>query len=162
MRAYARPGASERGDAATSSERRSHSALGKAKRHPSWPMVRWLAVAIVVVALIDLPLPRAIARTEWRQPSDAAEAIRQLHVIPSNASVLAQPNLITHLPRRPEMHSLGVYTAGQPEGDYVVLTDVGDLWPFDRIEVAKRVEAYATDVHFEQISHGPLFAFRRR
>ena len=129
---------------------------------PSWPMVRWLPVAIAVVALIDVPLPRAIARTEWRQPSDAAEAIRQLHAIPSNASVLAQPNLITHLSRRPEMHSLGVYTAGQPEGDYVVLTDVGDLWPFDRIEIAKRVEAYATDVRFEQISHGPLFAFRRR
>ena len=41
--------------------------------------------------------------------------VGQLKSIPPGASVLAQPNLIPHLPRRPEIHSLGVYTAGQPE-----------------------------------------------
>ena len=131
--------------------------------HPSWPMVRWLPVAIVVVALIDLPLPRAIARTEWRQPSDAAEAIRQLHAIPSNASVLAQPNLITHLSRRPEMHSLGVYTAGQPDdASFVLLSREGDLWPFTAADIEKQVAHYTADSRFERVTDGPLILFRRR
>jgi hypothetical protein len=88
--------------------------------------------------------------------------LRQLESVPRDASILAQPNLIPHLPRRLEMHSLGVYTAGQPDGAYVVLTTVGDLWPFDRTEILKRVGAYAADTRFEQISDGPLFTFRRR
>jgi uncharacterized membrane protein len=127
-----------------------------------WPAARWVPAAILLVALIDLPLPRAIARASWRQPEGAREVLRQLESIPRDASVLAQPNLIPHLPRRLEMHSLGVYTAGQPEGDYVVLTTVGDLWPFDSDEIAKRIAAYAADARFEQISAGPLFAFHRR
>ena len=127
-----------------------------------WPAARWVPAAILLVALIDLPLPRAIARASWRQPEGAREVLRQLESIPRDASVLAQPNLIPHLPRRLEMHSLGVYTAGQPEGDYVVLTTVGDLWPFDSDEIEKRIAAYAADARFEQISAGPLFAFRQR
>jgi len=131
--------------------------------HPSWPMARWLPVAIVVVALIDLPLPRAIARTEWRQPSDAAEAIRQLHAIPANASVLAQPNLIPHLPRRREMHSLGVYTAGQPDdASFILLTREGDLWPFTAAQIESQVARYAADARFERLTDGPLILFRRR
>jgi hypothetical protein len=126
-------------------------------------MVRWLPVAIVVVALIDLPLPRAIARTEWRQPSDAAEAIRQLHAIPSNASVLAQPNLIPHLPRRREIHSLGVYTAGQPDdASFILLTREGDLWPFTAAQIERQVARYGTDTRFERLTEGPLILFRRR
>lgn len=129
----------------------------------AWPSAaRWVPAAILLVALIDLPLPRAVARASWRQPEEAREVLQQLESIPRDASVLAQPNLIPHLPRRLEMHSLGVYTAGQPEGHYVVLTTVGDLWPFDSDEVAKRIAAYAADARFEQISDGPLFAFRRR
>jgi hypothetical protein len=126
------------------------------------PFIRWLPLAIVIVALIDLPLPRAIARAPWRQPDEAREVLRQLQIVPPDASVLAQPNLIPHLPRRLDMHSLGVYTAGQPGGEYVLVTTVGDLWPFDSDEIAKRVAAYAADARFEPISGGPLFAFRRR
>ena len=43
-REYARPSASERGEDATSSERRSHSTLGKQNRQPSWPIVSQHAV----------------------------------------------------------------------------------------------------------------------
>jgi uncharacterized membrane protein len=125
-------------------------------------LLRWLPAAIVIVALIDLPLPRAIARASWRQPEQARQVLQQLRSIPGDASVLAQPNLIPHLSRRHEVHSLGVYTAGQPEGDYVLITPIGDLWPFDSNEITKRVDAYAADPRFEQISQGPLFVFRRR
>jgi uncharacterized membrane protein len=123
---------------------------------------RWLPAATLVVALIDLPLPRAAARTAWRQPAEAHDVLRQLEMIPPGATVLAQPNLIPHLPRRRDMHSLGVYTAGQPETEYVVLTTVGDLWPFDAVKVNERAAAYAADPRFEHLADGPLVVFRRR
>jgi uncharacterized membrane protein len=139
--------------------------IGRLERRASVsgsPLLRWLPFAIVIVALIDIPLPRAIARASWRQPDQARQVLQQLSSIPGDASVLAQPNLIPHLSRRHEVHSLGVYTAGQPEGDYVLITPIGDLWPFDSNEITKRVDAYAADPRFEQISQGPLFVFRRR
>jgi uncharacterized membrane protein len=136
--------------------------IGRGATLSASPVMRWLPVAIVLVALIDLPLPRAITRTSWQPPADAQEVLRQLRLVPHDASVLAQPNLIPHLPRRREMHSLGVYTAGQPEAEYVLLTTVGDLWPFDAAEVAGRAASYARDPRFEQLADGPLIAFRRR
>ena len=123
---------------------------------------RWLPLAILAVALIDLPLPRAIVRTPWRQTSAARETIDQLTAIPAAANVLAQPNLIPHLPRRLQMHSLGVYTAGQPEADFVALTKEGDLWPFTADEVEKRIAAYDADARFERLKDGPAYVYRRR
>jgi hypothetical protein len=123
---------------------------------------RWLPLVMVVVALIDLPLPRVLWRTPWRQSPAAREVVQQLAVLPSTASVLAQPNLIPHLPRRLEMHSLGVYTAGQPEADYILLTSVGDLWPFDAESVQERIALYSGDARFERVTDGPLVVFRRR
>jgi hypothetical protein len=116
-----------------------------------------------VVALIDLPLPRAIARTSWQQPGDAREVLRQLQEIPRDASVLAQPNLIPHLSRRREMHSLGVYTAGQPDDvSFVLLSREGDLWPFTAEDIEQQVARFAADSRFEQLTDGPLIVFRRR
>ena len=127
------------------------------------PVTRWLPLAILVVALIDLPLPRAIARTSWQQPGDAGEVLRQLQEIPRDASVLAQPNLIPHLSRRREMHSLGVYTAGQPDDmSFVLLSREGDLWPFTAKDIEQQVARFAADSRFEQLTDGPLIVFRRR
>jgi uncharacterized membrane protein len=123
---------------------------------------RWLPLAILAIALIDLPLPRTIVRTPWRQTSEAREAIDQLTAIPATANVLAQPNLIPHLPRRLQMHSLGVYTAGQPEADFVVMTKAGDLWPFDEDELEKRIAGYEADARFERLTAGPAYVYRRR
>jgi uncharacterized membrane protein len=123
---------------------------------------RWLPFAILVVALIDLPLPRAISRAPWRQTSAASAAIGQLTAVPRIAAVLAQPNLIPHLPRRPEIHSLGVYTAGQPEADFVVMTTEGDLWPFTEEELSKRIADYEADARFERLTAGPTYVYRRR
>jgi uncharacterized membrane protein len=123
----------------------------------------WLPLAILLVALIDLPLPRAIIRASWRQPDEAREVLEQLEVIPPDASVLAQPNLIPHLPRRFEMHSLGVYTAGRPDAaSFVVLSREGDLWPFTAADIDKQVAHYAGDSRFERLTDGPLIVFRRR
>ena len=124
---------------------------------------RWVAVIILLVALIDLPLPRAAARTSWQQPDAAGEVLQQLQSIPLDASVLAQPNLIPHLPRRFQMHSLGVYTAGQPDdASIVLLAREGDLWPFTKVDIETLAARYAADPRFERLTDGPLIVFRRR
>jgi uncharacterized membrane protein len=126
------------------------------------PVRRWLPFVILIVALIDAPLPRAMFRASWRQPADAQEVLRQLQAVPPTATVVAQPNLIPHLPRRMEIHALGVYSAGQPGGEYELLTTVGDLWPFDEPSIRKQAEALAADPARQTIANGPLWIFRRR
>jgi uncharacterized membrane protein len=129
----------------------------------SGPPLRWLAFAIAIVALIDLPLPRAIARAAWRQPAEARAVLQQLESVPRDVSVLAQPNLIPHLPRRRVMHSLGVYTAGQPDdASLVLLSREGDLWPFTAADIDRLVAHYSEDPRFERVGEGPLIVFRRR
>jgi uncharacterized membrane protein len=124
---------------------------------------RWVAVIILLVALIDLPLPRAVARTPWQQPDAAGEVLQQLQSIPLDASVLAQPNLIPHLPRRFQVHALGVYTAGQPDdASIVLLAREGDLWPFTKVDIETQAARYAADPRFERLTDGPLIVFRRR
>jgi uncharacterized membrane protein len=138
---------------------------GRLERRPtlSGSARRWLPAAIVIVALIDLPLPRTLQRTEWRQPPGARDAIRQLQEIPGDASVLAQPNLIPHLPRRLEMHSLGVYTAGQPDdASFVLLSREGDLWPFTAEDIETQLAQFTRDSRYERLTDGPLVVFRRR
>jgi hypothetical protein len=126
-------------------------------------VTRWLPVTVAVVALVDLPLPRAIARASWRQPDAAREVLQQLASVPRDAAVLAQPNLIPHLPRRLRIHSLGVYTAGQPDDAlYVLLSREGDLWPFTAADIKRQVARYAADSRFEELTDGPLIVFRRR
>lgn len=135
---------------------------GRLERSDARGASRWLPPAILIVALIDLPLPRAITRAPWRQPAEAREVLAQLRAVPPTAGVLAQPNLIPQLPRRRNVHSLGVYTAGQPEAEYVLLTAVGDLWPFTEADVTRRAADLAADPRYHQVSSGPLFAYRRR
>jgi uncharacterized membrane protein len=125
--------------------------------------MRWVPLVILLVALIDLPLPRAIIRASWRQPDGAREVLQQLQSIPLDASVLAQPNLIPHLPRRLQMHSLGVYTAGQPDdASFILLAREGDLWPFMPEDIESHAARYAADPRFERLTDGPLIVFRRR
>lgn len=122
----------------------------------------WLPVAVVVVALVDMPLPRSIAGAPWSQLPEAAQVRSQLRALAPSGTIVAQPNLIPHLPRAMEVHGLGVYAAGQPSGNYVLLTTVGDLWPFDSQGVAREVSRFQADRRYEQIASGPLFAFRKR
>ena len=82
--------------------------------------------------------------------------LRQLESVPRDASVLAQPNLIPHLPRRLEMHSLGVYTAGQPEARFVLLTPTVICGRSTLRTFKKRARYYTGDSRFERVTDGPL------
>lgn len=148
--------------AAIGAGRLESSLAGTSRARRATPPSRWIALAILLVALIDLPLPRAVARAPWRQSAEARAVLEQLQAIPPDASVLAQPNLIPHLPRRMDMHSLGVYTAGQPAAEYVLLTKVGDLWPFDEAGVTRLAAELAANPEYQQVSAGPLIVYRRR
>jgi uncharacterized membrane protein len=150
--------------------------------HYLWPILPWLFVAavfgahrlraaaslwwpaaVLLLALIDMPLPRTIAAAPWRGLREAAMVRSQLRTLSLSGTIVAQPNLIPHLPtRQVDVHGFGVYSAGQPPGDYVLFTTVGDLWPLDARAVAREVSTLQNDARYQQISGGPLFAFRRR
>jgi uncharacterized membrane protein len=132
-----------------------------ARRVPA-PAMRWLPWMVMIVALIDMPLPRRLWSAPWRPQTQAQAVLKQLEAIPAQASVAAQPNLIPHLPRRLEMSSLGAYEDDQRTVDYVLMTSVGDLWPFDRNTVTTRIAAFAADGRYDQLSDGPLVIFSRR
>jgi hypothetical protein len=141
-----------------------------AKRIPVAP-ARWVAVALVVVTVIDAPLPRSIAGAPWKALSDASPVRSQLRTIAPSGTIVAQPNLIPHLTRQMRITALGYVPLqpqsltrvdGQPDGDYVLLTSVGDQWPFNVESVDQEISRLQADPRYEQISTGPLFAFRRR
>jgi hypothetical protein len=61
------------------------------------------------------------------------------------------------------MHSLGVYTAGQPDdASLILLAREGDLWPFTPADIERQAARYAADPRFERLTDGPLIVFRRR
>ena len=77
--------------------------------------------------------------------------------------ILAQTNLIPHLPRQSSMFAVG------PEGrrptatpDLVLLTEVGNPWPLTREEVRAEIRRFDGDPAYERVTHGPLHAFRLR
>jgi uncharacterized membrane protein len=132
-----------------------------ARRIPP-PINRWLPIALAVMTLTHMPLARTIAGAPWKGLPQAETVRAQLRAVAPSGTVVAQPNLIPHLSRRLDVHGLGVYSAGQPSGDYVLLTTVGDLWPFDSSGVAREVSRLQADPTYELVTSGPLFAFRRR
>jgi uncharacterized membrane protein len=127
---------------------------------------RWAPAAVALVALIEMPLPRALLRAPWVQPPEAARALDQLaEVAPlvlSGAVVAAQPNLVPHLPRTRVVHGLGVSSEGQPKGDLVLLTWTGDLWPFEREDIDRQVAALRANPGYAEVASGPVWVFRRR
>jgi len=151
--------------------------------HYLWPILPWLFVAAIegarrllhrfpragtpvavllfAVALGDTPLWLELAHRPWRGLAEAGEARRQLAVVPRDSVVLAQPNLIPHLPHRFGVAALGKEVPG-PEPQLVLLSAVGNPWPLDAPAVARRVEEYRADPRFELLAGGPTFVFRRK
>jgi uncharacterized membrane protein len=118
----------------------------------------WTA-GLLVVTCADSPLLRRIAIVPDVRPGRHVQS--QIRGLPPANTVLAQPNLVPHLP-----HSHGMFTLGvgpQPTApELVLLTEYGDLWPLNRARVKELVAQYRSDPHYRVVSEGPLFAFARR
>lgn len=126
-----------------------------------WPRVArvWLLL-LLAATLLDNPAMRRIGRT--RVDPQAREALRQLSGL-SGRIILAQGNLVPHLP-----HSSGMFVVGsnlEPDParppDLVLLAPVGNDWPLGRDRLLTLIGEYQQNPNYEQIRGGPLFAFRR-
>jgi uncharacterized membrane protein len=150
--------------------------------HYAWPVLPWLflsaavglarlqrrsrrlavfwSLLLLAGTLVDSPTVRGIPAT--RIDPDARTVRRQLAALPSvNGIVVAQPDLIPHLAHRLTIFSAGGVAPAQPPA-LVLLTPVGDLWPFDRDQVLAMIDRYSRDPAYEEIASGPLYAFARR
>jgi uncharacterized membrane protein len=148
--------------------------------HYLWPILPWLFVAavygaqrlgtrglrwapwvVMVIAVADTPLPGALSKSLQREPA-AASVLSQLASFDLSGTVLAQSNLIPHLPRHNRVFGYGVYSEGQPEPDLILLTKTGDLWPLGADGVEREVARWRADPRYQEVSAGPLWAFRMR
>jgi uncharacterized membrane protein len=136
-------------------------ATGLIKCHRRAPrLARALVIGLVAWTLVDSPTVRGLPTTH-RDPR-AAEALAHLAEVPADAVILAQSNLIPHLPKSTTVFAIGADTRPPRDPDWVLLTTVGNLWPLDTDKTAALVEHYRRDAAYEEVFRGPLFGFRRR
>jgi hypothetical protein len=149
--------------------------------HYVWPVLPWLfmsAAAGVVwlsrrsrglaltwtlillgVTIADSPALQRLHRT--RVSSEAREVRRALATLHGTV-VLAQANLIPHLPHQDQIFAIGGDEKPDVPPDLVLLTEVGNLWPLTRETVRSEVRRYESDPAYERVTAGPLHAFRLR
>jgi uncharacterized membrane protein len=150
--------------------------------HYVWPILPWLfiasAAAIVrigsrsprvamawalvwmVATLADNPALRRLSST--RLDPQAVDVRAHLPVIDAAAVVLAQPNVIPHLPHVPHLYATGGGATAPPHPDVVLLTTVGNAWPHTRDEVTALIAQYQGDASYDRVNQGPLAVFVRR
>ncbi|CAN5881359.1 DUF2079 domain-containing protein [soil metagenome] len=123
---------------------------------------RALSIVLILVTVIDSPLWISFYRGFPVSSAVAADMRSTLDLVPFDAAVRAQPNLIPHLPHRQTIQALGS-TAGRPEPEWVLLTHNGDLWPLDTARVASLEACYDRSPLFVRISRpdSPVTIFRR-
>ena len=128
-------------------------------RHQPRVARAWVAI-LLAVTVFDSPALQRLVRT--RVNPDAVEVRRQLSEV-SGEVILAQPNLIPHLPHHNATFATGAGDARPPRmPDVVLLTEVGNLWPFTPEEVRQQIQKYESDGSYEAAAKGPLWIFRRK
>ena len=147
----------------------------------AWPILPWLFMAaaagvtrlerrlprlalawvlvLVAVTIIDNP---AIQRMHRTTVDPDARAVRSQLAGVRGTVIVAQPNLIPHLPHQTVFAFGGSAVPGQPRPDLVLLTEVGNLWPLTRDDVAAAIHRYEGDAAYQRVSGGPLHAFALR
>jgi uncharacterized membrane protein len=147
--------------------------------HYYWALLPWLAIsalygfrrleravprytfaACVVLALVTVVSSPTLRPKYFALDAAARQTRAQL---PDTAGfvVLAQPNLVPHLPHDNRIATLGRELDRGDRYDFVLLTTAGDMWPLSRSEVASVARKYAMEPALVPLSSGPLFAFRR-
>ena len=134
-------------------------AAGWQRVRSRWPRVAvaWLA-ALVIFTATDSPALQRLHRT--RIDPQASRAIQQLRQVPLDGLVLAQPNLIPHLPHQRSIFAVGGDLQPPAAPDVVLLTEVGNLWPLSAGETRALIDRYRADSRYERLADGPLYAFR--
>jgi len=151
--------------------------------HYAWPIMPWLFIAAAagavrvqrwssrvsrvwlllfcIVCVVDNPaVQRVFTTSASPEARDTRRQIATLH-IETNGVVLAQPQLVPHLPHFEHLFTIGIGPDPGRPADLVLLSTAGDLWPLTRPDVDRVVARYRADPDYELISNGPLFAFRR-
>ncbi len=152
--------------------------------HYLWPVLPWLfwaavqggprlsawspraanviGVLIVIATVADSPLWLSLTRGFAVSAPVAAEMREALNLVPADAQVLAQPNLIPHLQHR---HTIYAFGQNQPavEPEWVILTTNGDLWPLDTGRVLELIACYRASPMFVSLTRpdAPMSIFRR-
>ncbi len=135
-------------------------AAGASWLHRRWPKAATVWVVVVLAATAgDNP---AIQRMFERRIPPEAAAVRDQLTRVSGTTILAQPNLIPHLPKSASMYAIGSPVDPPVTPDLILLSTVGNQWPLDADKVAALIEKYRGDERYEELSAGPLVAFRKR
>jgi uncharacterized membrane protein len=135
---------------------------GAARLLRRWPRLASPLVAVLVLVVVaDSPPWLTLARRPWKALPEARAVRGQLARVPADRALLAQANLVPHLPHR---HALATVGSDRPgfEDEYVLLTEVGDLWPTGRDGTRAAIARYRADPAYALLEDGPLFVFRRR
>ncbi|HEX5215683.1 MAG TPA: DUF2079 domain-containing protein [Vicinamibacterales bacterium] len=133
-------------------------AAGASWLHRRWPKAAaaWVVVLLLATAGDNPAIQRMFER---RVPPEAAVVRDQLTRV-SGTTILAQPNLIPHLPKSASMYAIGSPVDPPITPDLILLSAVGNQWPLTADEVAALVAKYRGDARYEELSTGPLVAFR--
>ena len=133
-------------------------AAGASWLHRRWPKAAaaWVAVLLVATAGDNPAIQRMFAR---QIPREAAVVRDQLTRV-NGTTILAQPNLIPHLAKSTSMYAIGSPVDPPVTPDLILLSSVGNQWPLSADEVAALIAKYRGDERYEELTTGPLVAFR--
>jgi hypothetical protein len=116
-------------------------------------------VLLVLAVVADSPIFRSAV--PFRVDSAAATVRGSLPLDITGMAVAAQPNLVPHLPHSWSVRTIGLDQSNQSY-NLILLTSVGDTWPFTAQEINALGDDYNAKREYEALSQGPLFVFRRR
>ena len=135
-------------------------AAGASWLHRRWPKAAaaWVAVLLLATAGDNPAIQRMFER---RVPPEAAVVRDQLARV-TGTTILAQPNLIPHLPQSASTYAIGSPVDPPVTPDLILLTTVGNQWPLSADAVAAQIVKYRGDARYEELLSGPLVAFRLR
>jgi uncharacterized membrane protein len=137
--------------------------IGSVRIIRRWPhAVPWLAAGLFLLTLVDAPIFGALWTLPWRDLPAATEVRDRLARLPPDVGVRAQPNLIPHISHRWDVHALAPDADVSPEDDVVLLSPVGDLWPFTSSTLGEMRARIARDSTFAEVPDGSLIEFRRQ
>jgi uncharacterized membrane protein len=119
------------------------------------------AVAICVILTLATIASSPLLRKRYFVIDPAARQIRAQIPDTSGLIVAAQPNLVPHIPHDNRITTLGREFDARAIYDFVLLTTVGDTWPFSVDEVTTVARRYGTDPAWRRVGSGPLLAFQR-